>query len=323
MTTNTDLSKQYQRKSDKQHILDNPDTYIGSIENVDANMWVFDEESKRVVLKEIEYIPGLYKLFDEGIVNCRDHVIRMIQSTMLEKKFVSFIETTISENGTITMTNDGNGIDIAKHPEYDIWIPEMIFGHLRTSTNYNKEEKKIVGGKNGFGFKLVLIWSTYGRVETIDHIRGLKYVQEFHKNLDIISPPIITNVAKTTKPYTKVSFLPDYQRLGIQGLTPDMIALLKKRVYDIGAVSDHSIKKIKVVYNNDTIPVRNFQQYIDLYLGPKEDVKRVYEQYNERWEYAVALSPTHEFIQVSFVNGICTFKGGKHIDYIIGQIVRK
>lgn len=323
MTTNTDLSKQYQRKSDKQHILDNPDTYIGSIENVDANMWVFDEESKRVVLKEIEYIPGLYKLFDEGIVNCRDHVIRMIQSTMLEKKFVSFIETTISENGTITMTNDGNGIDIAKHPEYDIWIPEMIFGHLRTSTNYNKEEKKIVGGKNGFGFKLVLIWSTYGRVETIDHIRGLKYVQEFHKNLDTISPPIITNVAKTTKPYTKVSFLPDYQRLGIQGLTPDMIALLKKRVYDIGAVSDHSIKKIKVVYNNDTIPVRNFQQYIDLYLGPKEDVKRVYEQYNERWEYAVALSPTHEFIQVSFVNGICTFKGGKHIDYIIGQIVRK
>ena len=72
MTTNTDLSKQYQRKSDKQHILDNPDTYIGSIENVDANMWVFDEESKRVILKEIEYIPGLYKLFDEGIVNCRD-----------------------------------------------------------------------------------------------------------------------------------------------------------------------------------------------------------------------------------------------------------
>ena len=56
------------------------------------------------------------------------------------------------------MTNDGNGIDIEKHPEYDIWIPEMIFGHMRTSTNYDKSEKKIVGGKNGFGFKLVLIW---------------------------------------------------------------------------------------------------------------------------------------------------------------------
>jgi DNA topoisomerase-2 len=137
------LAKQYQQKTDKQHILDNPDTYIGSVENVDANMWVFDDATKKFVLKDIEYIPGLYKLFDEGIVNCRDHVIRMIQSTMLEKKFVTFIDTNITEDGTITMTNDGNGIDIAKHPEYDVWIPEMVFGQLRTSTNYDKNEKKI------------------------------------------------------------------------------------------------------------------------------------------------------------------------------------
>jgi len=174
-STNSELAKQYQRKSDKQHILDNPDTYIGSVENVDASMWVFDNATQKIALRTIEYIPGLYKLFDEGIVNCRDHVIRMCQSTSENAKPVSYIETSISEDGTITMTNDGNGIDIAKHPEYDVWIPEMIFGHLRTSTNYNKEEQKIVGGKNGFGFKLVLIWSSYGSVETIDHVRGLKF----------------------------------------------------------------------------------------------------------------------------------------------------
>ena len=74
---------------------------------------------------------------------------------------VSYIDISIEDDGTITMINDGNGIDIAKHPEYDIWIPEMIFGHLRTSTNYDKTEKKIVGGKNGFGFKLVLIGQTF------------------------------------------------------------------------------------------------------------------------------------------------------------------
>ena len=322
-SADTALAKQYQRKTDKQHILDNPDTYIGSVENVDAQLWVFDEESKKIILKEIEYVPGLYKLFDEGIVNCRDHVIRMIQSTIENKKVVTFIDTIIAEDGTITMSNDGNGIDVAKHPEYDLWIPEMIFGHLRTSTNYNKDEKKIVGGKNGFGFKLVLIWSEYGRVETVDHIRGLKYVQEFRQNLDVICPPTITKVPTSTKPYTKVTFKPDYRRLGVQGLTPDMLSLLKKRIYDIGAVTDHSVKKIKVGLNNETIPVKNFQQYIDLYIGTKDETKRVYEQSDERWEYAVAMSPTHEFIQVSFVNGISTFKGGKHVDYIMGQIVRK
>ena len=318
----TELAQQYQQKTDKQHILDNPDTYIGSVENVDANLWVYNEQTNRIELRDIEYIPGLYKLFDEGIVNCRDHVVRMIQSNDLHKKFVTYIETKIDNDGTITMINDGNGIDIAKHPEYGIWIPEMIFGHLRTSTNYNKNEKRIVGGKNGFGFKLVLIWSTYGRIETIDHKRGLKYIQEFHNNLDTLDPPKITKVT-TSKPYTKVTFRPDYKRLGIEGLTHDMVAFLRKRVYDIGAVTDHSIKKINVIYNGQTIPVKNFQNYIDLYIGPKTQGKRVYEHHEERWEYAVALSPSHEFMQVSFVNGIATSKGGKHVDYITHQIVRK
>ena len=316
----TNLALQYQQKTDKQHILDNPDTYIGSVENVDANMWVFEENS--ILNKTIEYNPGLYKLFDEGIVNARDHVIRMIQSPLSDKKYVTYIDTTISEDGTITISNDGNGIDIAKHPENGLWIPEMIFGHLRTSTNYNKEEKKIVGGKNGFGFKLVLIWSTYGRIETVDHTRGLKYVQEFKNNLDEICPPTITKCS-SQKPYTKVSFKPDYRRLGLHGLSYDMLSLLKKRVYDIGAVTDHSIKKIKITYNEQVIPVKNFQQYIDLYIGSKDQSKRVYESSDERWEYAVALSQSHDFQQISFVNGICTFKGGKHVDYIIGQIVRK
>jgi DNA topoisomerase II len=318
----SNLSTQYQKKTDKEHILDNPDTYIGSVNVVDANLYVFDDETSSIRLKNIEYIPGLYKLFDEGIVNARDHVIRMIQSSAPDKKNVTYIETDIGTDGLITFTNDGNGVDVAKHPEYDVWIPEMVFGQLRTSTNYAKDEKRIVGGKNGFGFKLVLIWSTYGRVETVDHIRGLKYVQEFRSNLDTICPPTITKV-KSTKPYTKVSFMPDYARLQIGGLSPDMLGLLKKRVYDIAAVSDHSAKKIRVGYNGVTVPVKNFQQYIDLYIGPKEDAKRAYESPSDRWEYAVAISATHQFEQVSFVNGICTFKGGKHVDYILGQIVRK
>ena len=321
-STSADLAKQYQRKTDKQHILDNPDTYIGSVENVDATLWVYDEQQSKMEYRDIEYVPGLYKLFDEGIVNCRDHVIRMIQSPLLNKKFVTHIDIDIDETGTITLTNDGNGIDIEKHPEYNIWIPEMIFGHLRTSTNYDKTQKKIVGGKNGFGFKLVLIWSLYGRVETVDHVRGLKYVQEFHNNLDTLDPPKITK-ASNTKPYTKVTFRPDYKRLGVDGLTSDMVALLRKRVYDIAAVTDHSVKKIKVNYNNTLVPIKTFPQYVDLYIGGKDTTKRIHESSDERWEYAVALSPRHEFLQVSFVNGICTSKGGKHVDYIMNQIVRR
>jgi DNA topoisomerase-2 len=316
-----------QQKTDKQHILDNPDTYIGSVETVDANMWIMSENSEKIIEKNISYIPGLFKLFDEGIINCRDHVVRMqskVEQNVPNSLPVTYIDIAIQDDGTIVMINDGNGIDVVQHPEYKTWVPELIFGHLRTSTNYNKDEKKIVGGKNGFGFKLVLIWSTYGSVETVDHIRGLKYTQEFKDNLDTICEPKITKASKA-KPYTKITFKPDYQRLGLvtgktNTLPPDLIALLKKRVYDISAVTD---KMIKVKYNSAIIPTKNFEQYINLYIGEKTVNPRVYETDNPRWEYAVALTPINEFIQVSFVNGIYTSKGGKHVEYVLNQITRK
>ena len=317
-----DLAHKYQRKTDKQHVLDNPGMYIGTTDRIESTIWAFDEETQKIVQKNIHYVPAVYKLFDEIIVNARDHVLRMIHLDNGDKKNVSYIEVEIDPiKGMITVSNDGNGIDVVQHPTEKIWIPELIFAHLRSSTNYDKNEKKIVGGQNGIGSKAVFIWSTYSKIETVDHIRGLKYEQTFHKNLEKIDAPVITK--SKSKPYTKVSFIPDYQRLGIPGLEPDMLALLKKRVYDIGAVTDHSVKKIKIDYNGQTIPVKNFQQYIDMYLGPKTECPRIYEQHSERWEYAVALSPHGEFAQVSFVNGICTFKGGKHVDYILGQIVRK
>ena len=140
MSSTVDLAQQYQRKTDREHILSNPDTYIGSVEHVDTQMYVFDETKQRIELKDMEYVPGLYKLFDEGIVNCRDHVIRMAQSSADNKRLVTSIDVEVSENGTCTLANDGNGIDVAKQPEYDVWIPERIFGQLRTSTNYNTED---------------------------------------------------------------------------------------------------------------------------------------------------------------------------------------
>ena len=323
-SSETELGK-YQKMSDKEHILKKPDTYIGPINMTETETYVYNTETSSIVQRPISYIPGLYKLFDEGAVNSRDHYVRQAQAVADGKPNalpVTYIDFDISEDGVISITNNGNGIDVAQHPEHKLWIPEMIFGHLRTSTNYDENKKeKIVGGKNGFGFKLVLIWSTWGCVETIDHTRGLKYIQEFKNNLEEICPPKITK-ASTAKPYTKVSFRPDYARFGLENstLTPDMRALFEKRIYDIAAITD---KSVKVRYNGNEVAVKHFQQYIDLYIGAKGDTKRIYESPDPRWEYVVSLSSSGEFQHVSFVNGIYTQKGGKHVEYIVNQIVRK
>lgn len=320
MTSESKLEQVYQVKKQKEHILDAPDTYIGSIEGDTIKDWTFhgEESIKRT---SYSFIPGLYKCFDEGVVNCRDHFIRQqdkINNGEDNVLPVTLIDVDINrETGIITLVNDGNGIDIAKHPKNKLHIPEMIFAHLMTSTNYDKNKKKITGGKNGFGVKLVFIYSSWGRIETVDHIRKKKYTQEFKNNLSVIDSPIITKCTK--KPYTKIQFKLDFQRFGVDGITDDIYNILKKRTYDIAAVTD---KSVKVGFNNSMIPVRAFEDYLNLYIGPKGGTKRFFEKQG-CWEYAICNTPIGEFTHVSFVNGVCTSKGGKHVEYLMNQIIRK
>ena len=313
----TALATRYQHKTDIEHVLDNPDTYTGSMTLAPWEAYVMNADCE-VVKRSIQMIPGLLKLVDEGLVNSRDHFVRMASKGSSDP--VTKIEVAFHPDHSISIKNDGEGIDVAKHPDLGIWIPEMIFGRLRTSTNYDKSQNQIVGGKNGFGFKLVLIWSVWGEVTTFDATRSKLYKQRFADNLSEIHDPVITT-KRGKRGYTEVHFMPDYKRLGISGLDQDVRDLLARRVYDLAAVTD---KSVRVRLNGEWLPVRNFQQYINLYPALRQDgTAKAYESPDPRWEYAVCLSPEGEFDQVSFVNGICTPKGGKHVDYIMGQVVRK
>jgi len=296
----------YQKLTDLDHVLKKPGMYIGPVDKIETTQWVLKGE--RMAEMTGEFVPGLYKIKDEALVNSRDHVLRMAASDSP----VTYIDVTI-QDGVFTIENDGAGIDVERHPEHGVYIPELIFAHLRTSTNYDDTEKRVVGGTNGFGIKLAFIWSTFGSIETVDATRQLKYKQEFYRNLSTIDAPTITPCKK--KPYTRISFKPDYARFGIDGLSEFHFEVFRRRVYDIAAVTN-----VKVRFNGAQVPVKSFANYVDLYLGPKNDIKRVTES-ADRWEYTVALAD--HFKQISFVNGIYTSKGGKHVDYIVGQVVRK
>ena len=322
-STKSDLAEKYKKMNEREHVLALPDTYIGSIEKINADMWVFDEAANAIAQKNILCNLGLYKIFDEAIVNARDHQVRTAQA-ILNAVPNEFPVTTIGvqcseEQGTISITNNGTAIPIEIHPEYNIYIPELIFANLRSSTNYNTEEKRIVGGKNGFGIKLAFIFSSWAKVEIVDVVTKRKYTQEFKNNLNEICPPAIEKLKGAVKSsYVSITFRPDYSRFGFDGLTKDMISLFKKRTYDIAAVTD---KSVKVMYNDAILPVKTFKQYISMYIG--DDTKFIYEEHSARWEYAVAIAPANEFTQVSWVNGIFTRTGGKHVEYILNQITRK
>ncbi|PKY39326.1 DNA topoisomerase II [Rhizophagus irregularis] len=304
------IEEVYQKKTQLEHVLLRPDTYVGSVEPLKEKMWVYDSEKQGMVYRDITYVPGLYKIVDEILVNAADNKVR--DPTM------NTIKVNINkEEGTISIYNNGKGIPIEIHKEEKIWVPELIFGHLLTSSNYDDSEKKVTGGRNGYGAKLANIFSTEFIVETTDSSVSKKYRQIFRNNMSVIEEPKLTSYSKKDE-YTMITFKPDFEKFNMSQFDDDITALLKKRVYDMVAC----VNNIKVYLNNEKLKLKDFKEYMQLYLGEREEPRPdiVYERVNNRWEIGVLPSSESQFLQISFVNSICTSKGGTHVNYIADQL---
>ncbi|KAG9100840.1 DNA topoisomerase 2 [Ceratobasidium sp. UAMH 11750] len=312
---NKGASEMYEKLTQLQHILKRPDTYIGSIESITQKMWTFDAESKRMVYRDVTFVPGLFKIVDEILVNAADNKINDPSMDTIK------VEIDV-ENGTISVYNNGKGIPVEIHSKEKIYIPEMIFGHLLTSSNYDDDEKKLTGGRNGYGAKLTNIYSTEFTIDTADKNTSQKYKQTWTDNM---SKPGKAKITKNSRgeEYTKVSFKPDFKRFGMDGIDEDTAAVLRRRVYDMAG----TVKNVKVFLNGERIKIKNFKQYVELYVnsargdgedvGPKPTI--IFEEISPRWEVAFTLSEG-SFQHISFANSIATTKGGTHVNMIAEQI---
>ena len=314
------IEEKYKKYELLEHIQSLPDTYIGSTELTKIKTYIYCDDTKKMVEKDITYIPGLLKIFDEVIVNAIDHSMRLKVETKTDVKNVKNIKITIDkESGYISIYNDGNGIDIEKHKDYNnVWVPELIFGELLTSTNYDKTEEKTWGGKNGFGAKLTNIFSKEFIIETVDHYTKKIYTQKFSNNMKERSKPQIR--ASQKQPYTQITFLPDYERFGLKdGITDDIYDLFKRRIIDACATTN---KDVSVYFNNEKLMIKDFEKYAELFVD-KQEQPLTYEVCNDRWEIVATLSKTGIHEQISFVNGINTIRGGRHVDYVSQNIIKR
>lgn len=324
------IEEKYQKKTPIEHILTRPDTYIGEVKPQKETHWIY--EDGKIVKKEIEVPPGLIKIFDEILVNASDHTKKPDAEPHCDT-----IKVSISKD-EISVWNNGKGIDVVVHAEHKIYVPEMLFGELLTSTNYDDKEERITGGRNGYGAKLTNIFSTRFAVETVDGERGLKFYQEFADNMGTRTKAKVTSCKY--KPYTCITFKPDFEKFGMTGLTDDVLALLRRRVYDIAGIHP----KVKVYLDDKKIEQNNFKKYIDLYqFGESKPPARresdadstvttetedkggnidlIYEEVNDRWKVGVIYNPEHGHETISFVNSINTYQGGNHVNYVLDNIV--
>ncbi|XP_014222609.1 DNA topoisomerase 2 isoform X1 [Trichogramma pretiosum] len=304
----------YQKKTQLEHILLRPDTYIGSVEPVTEMMWIYDKEKEMMVQKEIKYVPGLYKIFDEILVNAADNKQRDPDMDCIKIDIDA-------ESNTISVWNNGKGIPVVVHKGENMYVPTMIFGHLLTSSNYDDAEEKVTGGRNGYGAKLCNIFSHRFTVETACKEYKKSFKQVWGDNMGKASDSKIKEFHGSD--FTKVTFSPDLTKFKMDKLDDDVVALMSRRAYDVAA----STRGVKVFLNGTRIPIKNFKDYVDLYIKGKEDdagnpLKVIYENCNPRWEVAITMSDKG-FQQMSFVNSIATTKGGRHVDHVTDMVVKQ
>ena len=302
----------YTKYSHLEHILARPDTYVGTVESDVSTQWVahIEDDRLRMVEKRTTHVAALLKIFDEILVNAIDHSVD-------PNNKVDKISVIVNEN-EISIMNTCKGIPIQKQTGTDTWIPEMIFGELLTSSNYDDSEERITGGRNGYGAKLTNVFSSCFELDTANCEMKKRYVQTWTNNMTTKSAPKITKYSKTNG-YTKITFKPDLEKFKLNSLKDDnIISMFEKRTYDTCACTPENVK---VMYNDKVLQYKSFEKYIDLYIGLKKDTNRVFIK-TSRWEVCIAPS-TNGFKQVSFVNGINTSNGGSHVEYIVSNLVKK
>ena len=321
--------RKYQKYTQHQHILELPDTYIGSTKTNQETRWVYDAGSNKMVWRSLSFNPGLYKIFDEIIVNARDEYVRTtVTAGMTPIKHIDVTVQSRDGDTVISVENDGDGIPIEMNEQEKIMVPEMIFGNLLTSSNYDKSEAKIVGGKNGLGSKATNIMSKLFTVDIKTPSSGKQYTQSWYDNMYRVEKPIIKKSTSKTG-HVNVTFIPDRTRfIGAfdeTGITTDMIGCFHTRIIELAALVG---KDVKVTWNGVAVASNTFEKFIKLFLRDGM-TGFAYEDCGPRWEIGAILA-SHlysdeeelpEDKHISFVNGIHTKKGGKHVETVGRKIL--
>ncbi len=304
------MSENYKKYSQVEHVRARPDTYIGSAITTTENRWIFNkvENEYKAEFKPIKYNPGLEHCINELIVNAIDHACRC---SVEKSEPVTKINIDITKD-TFTIKNNGKGIPIEVHKEYGIYIPELIFGNMLTSSNYNDNVDRKWGGTNGIGAKAANIFSKQFDLELVTN--NVKYTQTFTNGMSVKTEPIIKKTASND--YVKISFTPDFDFFKMKSFEDfDTKISIYKKIYDASAVTS---KKVSIYLNDEKINLKDYKDYVSLFV---KDKVIFYE--NNDWNIAFGINPFDTITHISFVNGIFTEDNGTHVNYILEPVIKK
>lgn len=187
-TRSKELSKRYQHKTLREQILHRPTMWAGSTRPMKETMWTKDQQSKRLVLREVTFVRAALTVIDEALVNAGDRVVK----SNLKNLHVYFDE----DQNMIQVINDGDPLHVVKHEEHGVYIPRLMFGEMNSSTNYDDSERHETGGTHGVGIKLTSILANRTQLRSIDMEHKMVSFHEWRNNMEAMTHEEIMTSSK-------------------------------------------------------------------------------------------------------------------------------
>lgn len=308
------IAKRYKHLKPREHVVQRPDMYVGSTRPKRMEGPLPDLKTFKFTTQVYHFPPALGKIADEVIVNAYDNINR--PSTKKNKRVrTRSIKISYDDTGRVTVKNDGTTIPVAMHDTQNMYVPTMVFGYLRTGENYDDKQKRYGGGRNGFGAKLCNIFSSEFSVRCVDSTNGQEFNQTWTNGMQTTSGPRITKT-QLKNDVTEISFIPEWKQFKMDKMNRAFAKYITKRALEIAACSP---KDVKVYLNDQLLPVNTLGDYVALYT----DEPVTYVKLSKFWE--VAIFPHSGEVQMSmpsFVNGICTSRGGEHVKHAMQPVLR-
>jgi len=303
----------YERMDPITHIHKRTDMYIGSPMSASQPSEIVLNDGRIVRMADPVYSEGLLRILIEPLSNMIDNVRRSSEMGVR----CSRMEIEVMDDGVVRMWNDGVGIPTGVG-EDGAPIPQMIFGTLLTSSNYDDGEARFTSGRNGLGVKLTNVFSRWFEVEIGSP--GEVYSQRWEDHMRVEKPPVIRR-KKNAKTYTMVRFLPDYAFFGDETMSSTIRLLLERISHDTAAVAG-----IPVVWNGEKIVYKSPRDYITqrATINKGEIVHFTISLASEqRVDVVLASMPISDNIIMAFSNGIYNRDGGVHVDAVSSELFRR
>ena len=297
MTKRT-IEQKYQTMDEISHILMRSGMYVGSTKYEEKDWFIYNNKTGKFEMKIVNYIPAMLKIIDEVISNSCDERRRSDNMGLTE------LYVKIDKNNREIIVRDNGGIPIVKHKEAGIYIPEFIFGQLRTSSNYDDTEDRNVIGTNGIGVKIANIFSSEFEVKSADSKNEITI--QWKNNMREIVSRNITKCDKKTH-FTQTRFKLDFSRFDtdLKTFDDDFINIIHKRCIDAAAANPG----LKVIFNNGKEDIewefKKFDEYIDLY----SNLLNISDKIPFENDLCTAWIFPDSSVDVGFVNGAECSKG--------------